>query len=209
MLYEYQRLADEPLIDFQDDAEEKGVIVPTQDKISIDLAPTSDDVVVPKECLRYRVRRDTKDYHYWQVEFPLILEGLVDAYEYNRVLTKVNQLVAKIHKKWCYSDGFMASMFITGSLVLLPLIPAIALSVRKTNKINKIIALQLQSTNGNSYAKSYEWALETIPGGVVGNIGIKFLPQANITPQQRFLLMQQSGINDPSHPISTAGSASF
>jgi len=182
---------------------------PTQD-ISIGVEPSHGDSI-PKECLIYNVRRDPKDYHYWNVEFPIILQGIVDMGEYYQAITAFNQIIARVHKKWCYTDGFVATMFITGGLVLLPLIPAVALSVRKVKKINKNIQAHIETLNSNSYSRSYEWVLENTAGGILGKLGIKFLNEHKILPQQKFMLLQQLGPTAPSGTYSAAwsGPATF
>jgi len=148
---------------------------------------------VPREMLKYQVRMVTSTVERWKVEFPIVLNGLVDSRDYFRTITKVNELTDKVTKKWCYSNGFTLTMLVTGSLIFLPLIPGIALMIRRVKKINRGIVNYFNEINRDCSSRGYRWVLEEVLGGVVGNIYIQFFDDSKITHQQRLLLVAHEG----------------
>jgi len=156
----------------------------------------SDVSDVPIESIRFFVKRGPtrSTTEYWAAEFPRILEGLVDKREYNRIVTKINSITREVCKKSYYSNGFLGTMWVTGSMFLIPIIPAVVLSVRKLKKIERGISSYLEDINAHSNARGYKWGMQKdeTQSGRVGSVYIEFFTDERMAPQQKFWIAAHS-----------------
>ena len=123
------------------------------------------------------MKRNVKHARHWEVEFPTVLEGVVDMHEYNQVsiciashlqhlsvalshfvctrqvITRLNTIIDEVLKKWYYKDGFIYGMLFSGAFIILPIVPACVTASKRSKKVIICLVRRAVLTITSSYAR--------------------------------------------------------
>jgi len=118
----------------------------------------SDETGAP---LRYYVLPKKRGY---DQEFPIILSGIISKEEYVQTVRTINHVIAIVNKKKKYGKRVMAPLMISGSLIILPLFPAIILENKRLKEITEGTVRALQPINEVFIPKGLKWTMAEIRG---------------------------------------------
>jgi len=129
--------------------------------------------------------------------FPVLLEGIITHECYLNVVRTVNEVVVRILRKKKYNVGVGVALFITGSVMFLPIIPLIALDLKRKRKISRAIQQVLNSANHGMPLDSMFWSCRDIfdRGEKIPRICLEVTDIKLITPEKQILFLKEKEKN--------------